>query len=180
MEPGIVKSKGRRGCDLPREGFLAEVNIPLPLAAAHGAAQVVCETASTTDANTRGANALLHFLVDESLDVGLAGKHLHAGAWRMDLFGAPRSGDEEEDLENLAPSGHGQNLCHPGSNPLKMLGRLNDPDKREPASGSRAIGIGSDNVAHVGNLVGDTDTSRPQHDGAIGREIFAACDTTLA
>jgi hypothetical protein len=32
----------------------------------------------------------------------------------------------------------------------------------------------------VGNLVRDANTGCPQHDGAIGGEIFATCDMTLA
>jgi hypothetical protein len=42
-----------------------------------------------------------------------------------------------------------------------MLGRLNDPDECEAACGDGAVCVSSHNVAHMGNLVRDTNTSSP-------------------
>jgi hypothetical protein len=53
-----------------------------------------------------------------------------------------------------------------------MLRRLDDPDKCEAARRDGAVGVASNDVADMGNLVGDTDTSRPQHDCAIRAEIL--------
>lgn len=98
----------------------------------------------------------------------------------MDLLGASRTSDEKENLEDLPTARHRENLGHPCSDPLKMLWGLNDPDESKTTGGNSTIGIASDDVTDVGDLVRDTNTSSPQHDSAIRAEIFAACDMTLA
>jgi hypothetical protein len=95
----------------------------------------------------------------------------------VDLLSAARTSDEEQDLEDLATTGHGENLRHPGADPFKVLRRLDDPDKSKAARRSRTVGVGSDNLTNVGNLVRDADTSRPEHDSTIGRKIFATWET---
>ena len=98
----------------------------------------------------------------------------------MDLSLAAGASDEKQDLENLAAAGHGEDLRHPCSNPLEMFRRLNDPYKCKATSGDSAICVTGNNVAHVWNLVSDTNTSSPEHDRAVGAEIFAAYFIALA
>lgn len=97
----------------------------------------------------------------------------------MDLLGAARPCDEEEDLQNLTTAWHGEDLRHPAANPLEMLGRLDDPDEGEAAGSHRAICVAGNNLTHLGNLVGDANASSPEHDRAVGTEIFAPCRMLL-
>ena len=64
---------------LPRERLLAEVNIPLGLAVADGAAKLISQATSTACGDTGSTNTLLHLLVDKGLDVGSTREHLDAG-----------------------------------------------------------------------------------------------------
>lgn len=176
---GIVnpREKGDTDKHLPRERLLTEVDIPLLLAVANSAPEVVGETTGSANADACRSDALLHLLVNQSLDVGLTREHLDTGGRRVDLLGAPWPGDEEEDLENLATARHREDLSHPGADPLKVLWGLDDPDKSETTCRSGSVGIRGNNVAHVRNLVRNTDTSCPEHDGTIGSKIFAAIRT---
>lgn len=92
----------------------------------------------------------------------------------MDFLGASWTGDEEEDLEDVAAAGHGEDLCHPGADPFEMFRGLNDPDESKAASGGRAVCVLSNDFADMGNLVADSDAGGPEHDGAIRGEVFAA------
>jgi hypothetical protein len=95
----------------------------------------------------------------------------------VNLLCAAGTRDEKQNLENLTATRHRQNLCHPGADPLEVLGGLDDPHKCQAAGSDGAVGVTSDNVTHVRNLVRDTDTGCPQHDGAIGAEVLAAVGT---
>ena len=85
----------------------------------------------------------------------------------MDLLGAARASDEEQNLQDLAAAWHGQNLCHPCTDPFQVLGRLDNPDECKSAGGDSSVGVTSDDITDVGDLVSDTDTSSPQHDSSI-------------
>lgn len=156
---GILK--WTEGECLPREGFLAVVYIPLAFAIAHRASQVVCQRARSTAADAGSADTFLHLLVYQGLHVWLTREHLDTRAGRVDLLRTPGPSDEEKDLENLATARHRQNLGHPGTDPLEMFRGLDDPDEGEAASGGSTIGVSSDNVADMRNLVRDTNTSSP-------------------
>lgn len=92
----------------------------------------------------------------------------------MNLLCAARASDEKKDLQNLATARHGEDLGHPGSDPFKVLGRLNDPNKGKTTSSDSTVGIASDNITDVRYLMGDTNTCRSQHDCAIRAEVLAA------
>src|SRR2546429_3044782 len=96
--PGVRLDKRGKGmfC-LPREGFLAKVNIPLGLPLAHGASELVSQRTCSTGRDASGADTLLHLLVNEGLDVGSTREHLHAGGGRVDFLCAPRPGNEQQD-----------------------------------------------------------------------------------
>lgn len=55
-----------------------------------------------------------------------------------------------------------------------MFGRLYDPDEDDFAGGAGAVSVGGDEVADVGDLVGDADASGEEHDGAVGGEVLGA------
>ena len=90
----------------------------------------------------------------------------------MDLLGAAGAGDEEQNLEDLATTWHGKDLCHPCTDPLQVLRRLDDPYKCEATSSNSAVCITSNDIAHVGDLVRDTNTSSPKHHSAIGAKVL--------
>lgn len=98
----------------------------------------------------------------------------------MNFLGAPWPCNEEKDLEDLAAAWHGKNVRHPCPDPFEVLRRLDDPDQSKPARGGGTVGVSSNKLAHVRNLVRDTNTCSPEHDGTIRTEIFATCDMTLA
>ena len=80
---GYTEWKQRRrttyGTDkLPRERLLAEVNIPLQLAVANGATELISKATGTACSNASSTDALLHLLVDQALDVRPTGEHLDA------------------------------------------------------------------------------------------------------
>ena len=95
----------------------------------------------------------------------------------MDLLRAAGASDEEKDLQNFATARHGENLCHPGSDPFEVLRRLDDPDKGKTARRDGAVGVASDDVTNVRHLVSDTDTGRPQHNCTIGAEVLTTVRT---
>lgn len=165
---------------LPREGFLAEVHIPLGLPFANRASELVSQRSCSTGRHARRPNTLLHLLIDESLHVRSTGEHLHAGGGRVDFLGAPRPSNEKQDLENFATAGHGEDVRHPCSDPFKVLRRLDDPDQGKPAGGGGAVGVSGNELSHVRDLVRDTNTRSPEHDSAIRAQIFATCNMTLA
>lgn len=139
----------------------------------HAFPHVITHAASATDANGHGTNLRLLLLGDESSAVWFSRVHLDTGAGRMDLFGAARSSDEEEDFQDIATLIHGQDLCHPWSNPFEVLGRLDDPDENNSTSRGSTIRVGGHQVADVGYLVGDTNSCRKQHDRAVRLEALA-------
>jgi len=63
---------------LPRERLLAEVDIPLQLAVANGATELVSKATGTACGNASSTDTLLHLLVDQALDVRPTGEHLDA------------------------------------------------------------------------------------------------------
>lgn len=158
---------------LPGETLLFEINVPTVLPVANRPAQIVGETTCATRGNDGSAQSLRHFLIDKSLDIGLAWEHLHAAAGRVNLLGASGSGDEQQNLEDVTTVGHVEDARHPRTNPLKVLGRLNDPDKCEPAGCGGSVGISSNKGANVRNLVGDANTSSPKHDGTVAVKRLA-------
>lgn len=103
----------------------------------------------------------MHFLIYEGLDVGLAREHLHAGARGVDFLRASWTGDEEEDLEDVAAARHGEDLCHPGADPFKMFRGLNDPDESETAGGGGPVGVLGDDFTDMGDLMADTNAGGP-------------------
>jgi hypothetical protein len=155
--PEMNKEKIR----LPRERLLAEVNVPLGLAIADGATKLIRQSTSAASAYTGSTDTLLHLLVDQGLNVGTTREHLNTGRGRVNLLGTARTSDEEQDLQNLAAAWHGQDLCHPCTDPFQVLGRLDDPDECKTAGGDGSVGVTSNDITHVGNLVSDTDTSSP-------------------
>lgn len=165
---------------LPREGLLTEVDVPLRLARAHCAAEFVSEGTRTAGRYACRTDALHHLLVDECLHVRSAGEHLYTGRGRVDLLGAARPCDEEQDLENLATARHGEDVCHPRADPFEVLRRLDNPYQGQPSGGGGTIGVSSDDFANLRNLMRDTNTCGPEHDCAVGAKIFTTCDMTLA
>ena len=155
---------------LPRECIFNEIDVPALISTPRRTAHIVAETPRPTHRNRHGAQLLLLLSRDQGVDVGLAGKHLHAGRGGVDLLGGAGPGDEEQDLEDLAPAVHGEDLRHPGPDPLEVLGRLDDPDKHELARGDGARGVARHEVAHVRDLVRDADPRGEEHDGAVGAQ----------
>ena len=86
----------------------------------------------------------------------------------MNLLGAARTTDEEHDAEDFATLIHGEDGCHPWTNPFKMFGRLDDPDEYDFASGNSAVGVTGNEIAHVWDLVCDSYTTGEKHDGTVG------------
>lgn len=152
---------------LPGEGFLEDVNLRVCAPVTDRLAHVIGQTASAADTDSHGADLLLLLLLDEGTAVGLAREHLYAGAGGVDLLGAARAGDEEKDAKDIATLFHAEDLGHPGTDPFEVLGRLNDPDKGDLASGVGAVGVTGDEVTNVGNLVSDTNTSSEEHNGTV-------------
>ena len=152
---------------LPGEGFLEDVNLRVCAPVTDRLADVVGQTASATDTDSHGADLLLLLLLDKSTAIGLTREHLHAGAGRVDLLCAARAGDEEKDAKDVTTLLHAEDLGHPGTDPFEVLRRLNDPNKSDLASGVSAVGVTSDEVTNVGNLVSDTNTGSEEHDGAV-------------
>jgi len=143
---------------LPGEGFLEDVDLSVCAPVTDRLANIVSQAASATDADGHSANLLLLLLLDKSAAVGLAREHLYAGAGRVDLLGAARAGDEEQNAEDVAALLHAEDLGHPGTDPFEVLGGLDDPDKCDLASGVGAVGVTGDEIANVRDLVSDTDT----------------------
>lgn len=85
----------------------------------------------------------------------------------MDLLCIARSANEEHNAKTVPTLIHGKDFSHPGTNPLKMFRRLNDPDKDDLASSNRAVGITRDEITNVRNLVSDSDAAGEEHDCAI-------------
>jgi hypothetical protein len=164
---GFVGDDSNPMRSLPGEGFLEDVNLRVCAPVTDGLADVVGQAAGTADTDGHGADLLFLLLLDKGTAVGLAREHLYAGAGRVDLLGAARAGDEEEDAEDVATLLHAEDLGHPGTDPFEVLGRLNDPDKGDLASGVGAVGVTGDEVTNVRNLVGDTDTGSEKHDGTV-------------
>lgn len=162
---------------LPREGFLAEINIPLSLALAHCATELIGQTARSASGYGGGTDALLHLLVDQRVDIGTSREHLNAGGWGVDLLGAAGTGDEQQDFEDLTAAGHGENVGHPGPDPFEMLRRLDDPDKSQAAGGGSAVGVSGYDLAHLGYLMRDTNTCCPKHDSSIRVKVLTAVRT---
>lgn len=63
---------------LPRERFLAEIDVPLQLAVANGTAKLISQATGTACAHASSTDALLHLLVDKALYIGPTGEHLDA------------------------------------------------------------------------------------------------------
>ena len=162
---------------LPGEGLLEDVNLRVRAPVANRLADVVGETASAADTDGHGADLPLLLLLDQSTNVGLTREHLHAGTGRVDLLGAARAGDKEQDAEDIATLLHAEDLCHPRADPFKVLGRLDDPDKSDLASGVRAVGVSGNEIADVRNLVSDTNTGGEKHDGAVRSKALFAVGT---
>lgn len=97
----------------------------------------------------------------------------------MDLFGAARPRDEEQNFEDLATARHGEDVCHPCPDPFEVLRRLDDPDKSQTASGAGAVGVSGNKLAYLRNLMCDANTRSPKHDGTVRSEVFATCDMTF-
>ena len=138
---------------------------------------VVGQTACAADTDGHGSDLGRLLLVDQGADVRLAWEHLHTRRRRVDLLGAPGPRDEQQDLEDVATLVHAEDLRHPGPDPFKVLGRLDDPDQDDLPGGAGAVRIGVDEVADMGDLVCDAHTGGEEHDRAVRLEALLAVRT---
>lgn len=88
----------------------------------------------------------------------------------MNLLGAAGPGDEQLNAEDVAAFVHGQDGRHPRADPLEVFGRADHPDENDFARGDGAGRVPGDEVAHVGDLMGDADAAGEEQDGAVGVE----------
>lgn len=64
--------------------------------------------------------------------------------------------------------GQGEDIGHPGADPLEVFGALDGPDEAEAADGGRAGRVGGDEGADVREVVGDADAGGEEEEGAVG------------
>nr|POE88211.1 hypothetical protein CFP56_11440 [Quercus suber] len=158
----------------PRKRLLEEIHLGALARRARGGADVVGHAAGAADADGHGADLGELLLAQQGGDVGFAGEHLDAGRGRRDLLGAAGPGDEEQDAQDVAAALHGEDLRHPRPDPLKVLGRLDDPDQHDAARRAGAGRVRGDQVAHVRDLVRDADARGEQQHGTVRAEALVA------
>lgn len=86
---------------LPRERLLDEIDVGSILAVSNSQANLITESARTTDCNSHGTNLVLLLHTQESVDVGSSREHLNSRRGAVDFLGRARLADEEHDSENI-------------------------------------------------------------------------------
>ena len=95
---------------LPGECILDKINLRCLAPVSDSLPYVIAQTACSTDRDSHGANLFVLLLCYQSTNIRLAGVHLHARTWRMDLLDTARSSNEEKYLEYIATFLHAEDL----------------------------------------------------------------------
>ena len=138
--------------------------LSLPAYSSH----IITQTPIPTGQHTHRSHLILYLHSDQSVDVRPAGEHLHRRAGALDFLGVTRARDEQHDPEDFTTAVHAQDAGHPGTDPFEVFGRLDDPDQGYSAGGHSAFGVALDKLTDEGDLVGDSDTTSDEEDGAVG------------
>lgn len=129
---------------------------------------IITESTTTTDCDTHSANLAFHLNVDEGLDVWSTGEHLDGCRRAVNLLRRSGTADEEHDTEDITSLIHSEDGSHPRADPLEMLWGLNDPNEDNFAGRDSSIGIASDKITYVRDLMSYTNTSGEKHDCSVG------------
>ena len=92
----------------------------------------------------------------------------------MNLLRTARSRDEQLNAQDVATLVHGQDGRHPRADPFEVFGGADDPDEEDAAGGEGAGGVAGHEVAHVGDLVGDSYAAGEEDDGAVRMQRMQA------
>ena len=92
----------------------------------------------------------------------------------MNLRRARRPRHEQLYAQHVPPVRHGEDGRHPGSYPLEVFGRSDDPNQEDAPRGDGAGGVACEEVPHERHLMRYADAGREEQDGAVGVEALRA------
>jgi hypothetical protein len=152
---------------LPGETLFIHINSRKLVAFSDRTSDIVTKTASATDTNSHCTNLSRLLSRDKSTNIRLTREHLDRSTGRVNLLCALGPSDEEENAKTIASLLHGQDLSHPGSNPLEVLGALQNPHEHNIACCTGTVGIAAYKSTGMRHGIRDTNTSSEQHDMTI-------------
>lgn len=161
---------------LPREALLdkihrADIHHPLT---PHGSSYIISKGPRSTDRHRHRALPIPHLFPQYQGRIAPPGEHQHRLTATADLALAAWTCHKHHDLQHLLAIRHAEAFIHERSHPLESFCVLDCPNKDDLAGCGGGVGGALEELAHVPDLMGDSDTGGEEDDGAVGVEGIVA------